>query len=172
MPRGFKRVHKSPAGQAERARAADVPCVPCVRKQGTINTLQDTIVGERARANALLHRLKTESDAAAAAAAADAKQKRDTDRIRNANRRKADARRLSLSAVEKAQAVNQRWRMSQEAFRKRWARRAGKVKHKKVEEALACKGGGKAEAAWRQASACASERGRGREQVHEGYLRR
>ena len=85
-------MHKSPPGQVERARAADVPCVPCVRKQGTINTLQDSIVGERSRANALLLRLKTESDAAAAAtAAAEAMKKRATDVARNAARRKADA---------------------------------------------------------------------------------
>jgi hypothetical protein len=48
-------------GQAERAKAAGADlCVPCVREQGTFNTLQASDFGERARADELLLSLKKE----------------------------------------------------------------------------------------------------------------
>ena len=52
-------------GQAELAKAADADqCVPCVREQGTTHS---SVVGQRARADALLFPLKEEGAAAAAA---------------------------------------------------------------------------------------------------------
>ena len=116
MPsKGFARQHKAKPGQAERARAAD-HCVPCVRKQGTINTLHANLVGERSRADAFLLRLKEEGDAAAAAkAAAAAATAAAATKARNATRRKAAAARRSCSAIERMRLADKRWKMSQEA---------------------------------------------------------
>ena len=170
MPsKGFARQHKAKPGQAERARAAD-HCVPCVHKQGTINTLHANLVGERSRADAFLLRLKEEGDAAAAAKAAAAATAAAATKARNATRRKAAAARRSCSAIERMRLADKRWKMSQEATRKKKARRAGKAKTKTA----GTRGGGasrKATPARQHCEACTSEHGGGRRRVSEDYLR-